>query len=307
MTPISYYRRSGNDVKPVWQELGRSYNLDMDFSADLTAVAAQLPTRWLGRPLWYRDEVESTNDLLRQMAQAGTAVDPVSGTVLVANYQSHGRGRFARRWQAPAGSSLLFSLLLRPHWRVQRNHWLTMLGSLAVAEAITAETGLAARIKWPNDIVLAIDSVWHKVGGLLLEGEVDSHGRCPWAILGIGLNVNIGSADLPPAVTPPTSLQIVAGRPISRVALLGAVLQRLEAHYEAAQDGRSPQAAWQQLLVTLGQAVSVTEANGRLFEGTAVGVDGWGSLQVKLANGQIETVVAADVSLRQKSFDIYDE
>lgn len=271
---------------------------------DLTAVAANLSTRWLGRPFFCYEEVGSTNDLLRAWVEEGTAVDPAAGTLIVADYQPHGRGRFARQWQAPAGSSLLFSLLLRPKWLVQRNPWLTMVASLAAAEAIEAQTGLVAQIKWPNDIVLAIGGVWYKVGGLLLEGEVDSHGRAPWAILGMGLNINIAPTDLPTAVTPPTSLMIAAGRPLARASILQELLVRLETYYEAAIDGHSPQPRWQQRLMTLGQTVTVTESSGQQFRGTAVGVDSWGALQIKLADEQIKTVVAGDVTLRQKSFDI---
>jgi BirA family biotin operon repressor/biotin-[acetyl-CoA-carboxylase] ligase len=274
---------------------------------DAANLHRDLQTRWLGQNLIVRERVGSTNDELKGMVAMGTAVAPPDGTVILADFQSQGRGRFDRRWQAPPGTSLLFSVLFRPNWPAQRNNWLAMLGSTAVAEAIAHQTGLEARIKWPNDVVLPLAGVWHKVSGLLLEGEVDedgdpeaASGRCQTAILGIGVNVNIPQPDLPDAPTPPTSLLLATGQPVSRIALLLDLLVRLETLYEAAVDGNhSPQPAWEQQLVTLGQSVTVTNAvSGQVVVGTAVKTDEWGHLLVRDRDGRVHTIVAGDVTLR---------
>lgn len=277
-------------------------------------LAASLKTRWLGQPTIYHASVGSTNDELKQMVAAGTAVSPSAGTVILADYQTQGRGRFDRRWEAQPGSSLLFSALFRPNWPGERTNWLTMLACLAVAKTVTAHTGLDARIKWPNDIVLNVDGVWHKVCGLLLEGNLADDGRCQSAILGIGLNVNISPAELPSAPTPPTSLLAATGQMISRRELFIELLSCLETHYEAAVNGRSPQPAWEQHLVTLGQPVTVSYSGAGTFGptetevvGTAVGTDEWGHLFVRDTAGQLRRIVAADVTLRPskhaESFD----
>jgi BirA family biotin operon repressor/biotin-[acetyl-CoA-carboxylase] ligase len=273
---------------------------------DALNIRENLQTRWLGYNLIIRISVGSTNDELKGMmakdtAQSGfgLAVTPPSGTVILADYQSQGRGRFDRRWLAPPGTSLLFSLLFRPNWPVERNNWLTMLGSVAVAETITHQTGLEARIKWPNDVMLPLAGAWHKVSGLLLEGEVDENGRCQSAILGIGINVNIAQPNLPDAPTPPTSLLVATGHSVSRLELFFDLLVRLEKLYEAAVDGRSPQPTWEQQLMTLGQLVTVTNVvSGEVMMGTAVATNEWGHLLVRGADGRVHTVVAGDVTLR---------
>ncbi|MBE7532255.1 MAG: biotin--[acetyl-CoA-carboxylase] ligase [Chloroflexi bacterium] len=263
---------------------------------EVNALRVALQTRWLGQQVFYQAEVGSTNDELKKLGET-TAVSP--GALFITDYQNRGRGRFDRRWEAPPGTSLLFSLLLRPDWPGEQNGWLTMMASLAVAEAIQSQTGLAARIKWPNDVVLPVDGNWRKVCGILLEGEMTEDGRCRQAILGVGLNVNIPAAVLPTGTTPATSLWVASGQQVSRLALLLDVLVRLENLLDAAVDGRSPQPAWKHQLMMLGQPVTATYADGGVqMVGTAVGVDEWGHLLLQTADGHQHTILAADVTLR---------
>lgn len=264
---------------------------------DVTALRTMLQTRWLGRHSFYQAEVGSTNDELKRLSQ-DTAVP--AGALFITDYQNQGRGRFDRHWEAPPGTSLLFSLLLHPNWPGEQNGWLTMMASLAVVEAITTQTGLAARLKWPNDVVLPVTGEWRKVSGILLEGEMTADGRCRQAVLGIGINVNISTATLPTGMTPATSLLAVLGQPVSRLVLLIDVLARLEDLFEAAQHGRSPQRAWQNQLMMLGDPVVVTYTAGEQLVGTAVGVDEWGHLLVQTADGRQHTILAADVTLRSQ-------
>lgn len=270
------------------------------------AVRADLTTAWLGRPYHYAATLDSTNERMKTWAvQAAADASYPAGAVLLTDFQSAGRGRLDRRWEAPPGSSLLLSVLLRPPWPARRGPWLTMLAGLAVVEAIEAVTGIPAGLKWPNDVVLAgaDDSAagsWRKVCGLLLDVTLDAAGeRLESAILGIGLNVNIPAAALPKAATPATSLLVAGGRPVARRPLLVALLRRLERHYEAALAGRSPVEAWGQRLVTLGQRVTVTAAGTAApLQGTAETVDEWGCLLVRDDAGELHTVAAGDVSLR---------
>lgn len=267
---------------------------------DVRAYQTVAQTRWLGQPLFYQAQVGSTNHELKKLSE-DTAVPP--GALFITDYQTQGRGRFDRRWEAPPASSLLFSLLLRPDWPGEQNGWLTMIASLAVAEAIEVQTGLAARIKWPNDVVLPVDGSWRKVCGILLEGDMTADGRCRQAILGIGINVNIPAAVLPAGITPATSLWAALGRPVSRLTLLLDVLVRLEDLLDAALDGGSPQPAWQNQLMLLGQSITVTYADsGAQLVGTAVGVDEWGHLLVRTVDGRQHTILAADVTLRAPGF-----
>lgn len=264
-----------------------------------SAVRAALTTSWMGRPYLYMEQVDSTNERVKAWA-----ADPhyPPGAVLLADYQSAGRGRLDRRWDAPPGTALLLSVLLRPRWPARQGAWLTMLAGLAVAEAIERLAGLPARLKWPNDVVLAAGEPgeWAKVCGLLLDATLAPSGeQLESAIIGIGLNVNIPAAALPQTASPATSLLVAGGRPVSRRALLVAVLERLERHYDAALDGRSPADAWAGRLVTLGRRVAViTPGQPASLAGTAEGVDEWGQLLVRDAAGALHTVAAGDVTLR---------
>jgi BirA family biotin operon repressor/biotin-[acetyl-CoA-carboxylase] ligase len=265
-----------------------------------TAVQAELSTRWLGRNYRYVATIGSTNESLKMMLDAGDEHEPAHGTLLLADYQSQGKGRLDRRWEAPPRSSLLLSILFRPNWPGQQAQWLTMLASLAAAEAMEAHGRLAVGVKWPNDLVIKVASKWHKVSGMLLEGSINDAGQLESAILGIGMNVNVSARHLPEAATPATSLLAATGQPIARLQLLTDFLQRLETYYDAADNGRSPQPAWRERLITLGQRVLVTHIGRSLaISGIAIDTDAWGQLLVKDDVGQLHTIAAGDVTLRE--------
>lgn len=264
-------------------------------NAELSAgnIEAALRTRWLGRRCYSLQETTSTNTVLAALAEAGVP----DGTLVLAEFQSAGRGRQGRRWVAPPGSSLLVSLLFRPGWPAAQAAWLTMLAGLASVQAVGKETGLQAALKWPNDVMVRVESQWRKVGGILLE-TVFSGETIRQAILGIGLNVNVEQAHLPETPVPATSLLVAGGRPVARLPLLSTLLLRLEEGYEAAAEGRSPQPAWDGLLMTRGRPV-VVRGEGVRLEGIATGTDEWGRLLVRDATGAIHAISAGDVTLRE--------
>jgi BirA family biotin operon repressor/biotin-[acetyl-CoA-carboxylase] ligase len=169
-----------------------------------------------GRDVYRFEEVaESTQRLLHE--------DDPEGAVAVAEEQTEGRGRLGRTWQAPAGSSVLVSVLLRPEIAAPRLPELSLVAGGAVAEAIAEVTGVDPAIKFPNDVLLD----GRKVAGILAES---SEGR---VVLGVGVNVNQSRNELPTdAQTEPTSLRIQTGEPVDRVALLAAILLRLEHAYD---------------------------------------------------------------------------
>jgi BirA family biotin operon repressor/biotin-[acetyl-CoA-carboxylase] ligase len=264
-----------------------------------TAVQSALQTKWVGRAYHYFEHITSTNNRLKEAVADGSADSPPPGTVFLANYQSQGRGRFDRRWLAPLGTSLLLSILFRPDWPPEQAQWLAMIASLAAAEAVEGMTSLSVGVKWPNDLVVQQDGMWHKFSGLLLEGRVGEDGRLQSIIIGIGINVNIPAEQLPEAVTPATSLLAATGQPIARLDLLAAFLQRLEERYEQAVQGHSPQPAWNQRLITLGKQVQVTHrGTGQPLLGIAEGTNVWGQLQIRDEHGRLHTIAAGDVTLR---------
>jgi BirA family transcriptional regulator, biotin operon repressor / biotin---[acetyl-CoA-carboxylase] ligase len=155
----------------------------------------------------------------QRMLETGDA----EGTVAVAEEQTEGRGRLGRSWQAPAGTSVLVSVLLFPPVEPPRLPELSLIGGSAVAEAILEVTGIEPAIKFPNDVLIR----GRKVAGILAES---SEGR---VVLGIGVNVNQDREQLPAdAQTEPTSLRVELGEPVNRVQLLAAVLLQLERAYD---------------------------------------------------------------------------
>lgn len=149
--------------------------------------------------------------------------DDPEGAVAVAEEQTEGRGRLGRTWHAPARTSVLVSVLLRPEIEPSRLPELSLVAGGAVAEAIADVTGIDPAIKFPNDVLVG----GRKVAGILAES---SEGR---VVLGVGVNANQTADELPgDAQTQPTSLRVELGEPVDRAALLAAILLRLERAYD---------------------------------------------------------------------------
>jgi BirA family transcriptional regulator, biotin operon repressor / biotin---[acetyl-CoA-carboxylase] ligase len=169
-----------------------------------------------GREYRYFESCPSTQRLV--------GPDDIEGTVAVAEEQTEGRGRLGRRWHAPAGTSILCSVLLRPAAPPERLPELTLVAGRACADAVTRQTGLAATVKEPNDILIG----GRKAAGILGEA------REGYVVLGIGINVNVAASELPRRFEiPATSLLEESGGPVPRAPLLAALLERLEYRYRA--------------------------------------------------------------------------
>ncbi len=169
----------------------------------------------LGRPYEFLEECESTQRLLDPSAPEGATV--------AADHQTHGRGRLGRTWEAPRARALLFSVLLRPTPPMVLWPELSLVAGEAVAAALRRETGVAAELSHPNDVLIE----GRKTAGILPEASV---GRVS---LGIGVNVNQAAEELPGETPkPPTSLRVETGREWPRAPLLAAILLELERGYD---------------------------------------------------------------------------
>jgi len=167
-----------------------------------------------GHPYRFVESTPSTQLLLGREAP--------EGAVVVADEQTAGRGRLGRRWLAPAGTSLLCSVQLRPSVKPSRLPELTGVAAHACANAIQEVAGVLPEVKFPNDLLLG----GRKLAGILAEAR---EGR---VVAGIGVNVNIRAADLPIDVDKPaTSLLVETSHEVDRGDLLVAVLDRLELRY----------------------------------------------------------------------------
>jgi BirA family biotin operon repressor/biotin-[acetyl-CoA-carboxylase] ligase len=250
------------------------------------------------------DSIDSTNRYLLDEARGGAP----QGVVAVASHQTAGRGRLGRRWEAPPGSNLLVSVLLRPDLAPDQRHLAAVVVALAAIDAVHAiDVGAAAvmtpgalevGIKWPNDL-LAADG--RKLAGVLAEADLTCSpgpGHPP-VVVGIGMNVNwpVDESDLPPElVGVATSLRQQMGRPVDVDQLLEMLLRALapRAVDLGSPAGRARQASdFQGRCTTLGARVRIELAGDR-FEGTATSLTPEGHLMVDVG-GVSRIVVAGDV------------
>jgi BirA family biotin operon repressor/biotin-[acetyl-CoA-carboxylase] ligase len=209
----------------------------------------------------------------------------------VADRQTAGRGRLDRTWEAPPGSSLLVSLLLRPKLLPTHVHSTTMAAAVAASDACEEVAGFRPLLKWPNDIVVGD----RKLGGLLAEAELKGD-AVDAVVVGMGLNVNW---DRPPPGLEDIAVAAseIAGRPVDREALLSHFLDRFEEHYSALVEPggwRGTLQNYRRLSSTLGKDVRV-ELGDEAFTGRAVEVTGEGHLLVKTAGSEVRRVPAGDV------------
>jgi BirA family biotin operon repressor/biotin-[acetyl-CoA-carboxylase] ligase len=219
----------------------------------------------LGEPREHHETIGSTNQRARELAEGGAA----HGTLVTAGEQTAGRGRQGRTWQTPAGVAIAASLVLR-----EFDGLLPLRAGLAVADV----AGATALVKWPNDVWIE----GRKVAGILVEARDD------WAVLGIGVNVALDPATLPPEVA---AIAGTLGREPSEVEpTLAELLARLE-HW--LREGKSAVlAALRERDALLGRAVRWDGGSGE-----GAGIDDAGALIVRLDDGRTTTLHAGEVTL----------
>jgi BirA family biotin operon repressor/biotin-[acetyl-CoA-carboxylase] ligase len=270
----------------------------VDGDLDIERARAQLAGASVGHTVVYRAQTASTMADAAALAQDASAAPGASGTVVVADAQSAGRGRMARRWEAPAGKALLVSVLLGGDRLPAQPGLLPAAAGLAVLEAIAAVASLPVGLKWPNDVLVGRDPTQaRKVAGILAESSF-AGGAPAHAVLGIGVNANQAAGELPPvapSAPQPTSLALELGHPVDRTALLVALCHALGRTLALPPDELL--AAWRARLWTLGKPVTVHLPGTEPLRGLAVDVAADGALVVE-AGGQRHAVYAGDVSLR---------
>jgi BirA family biotin operon repressor/biotin-[acetyl-CoA-carboxylase] ligase len=248
------------------------------------ALRGGLYTRVIGRRLLFFQEVASTMNEAARQAQAGAQ----EGTVVVAETQTAGRGRLGRSWVSRPGN-LYLTVVLRP--TLQTLPFLSCLAGVAVVRALGQTTGLRPRLRWPNDVLLG----GKKVAGILLESAVEGD-AVRYALVGIGINVDLDTSDVAEIASFATSLNAAAGNPVSREDVLRHLLQGMDSLYLQLAQGRTPLAEWKALLDTLGRRVRVSWQD-QVCWGQAEDVDELGNLQLRQDDGRLVTLTAGDVTL----------
>lgn len=234
-----------------------------------------------GRPCRFFPRLESTNSTAVEWVKNEA---PPSGSLVVADEQTAGRGRFNRRWMTPAGASIAMSVILD----CNDPRYLAPAAGLAVADTVSPLVNGDVELKWPNDV--EIDG--KKLAGILIEA-VSSTARPPVYVVGIGMNVELPpSLDFGRAVTSLAEHRLSVLGTIQRERLVAETAEQLENRL----NGPEIFAHWKERLNTLGRRVRVVVFNGSI-EGTAVDVDGEGRLVVRDDGGQLHHLSAGDVTI----------
>ena len=265
--------------------------------ADVPAYNAEAVAFGVDAPfaVEYHDALPSTNDRARALATAGA-----DETAVIAGEQTAGRGRLDREWDSPAGGVWL-SVLLRPDVPPAHAPVYTLAMAVAVTRACR-EAGVDARIKWPNDVLVAADASaesaagrnegdpagrdGRKLCGILteMEGEAD---RVAWLVVGVGLNADVAATALPPGAT---SLRAERGERVDRRRLVQRIVELFD---DLRDDPESVLPAWREHADTLGRRVRV-ETPGGVVVGEAVDVRFPGALVVRTDEGEEVRVTAGD-------------
>jgi len=252
-------------------------------------VREGLRTQTVGSGIVCFRRATSTNDIGIYLAEHGCP----DGLVVTAEVQSGGRGRLGRTWHSPAGTGLLFSVVLRPGLPLSGAQVLTFLGAVSAAKAIRALFRVPVALKWPNDLVLE----GKKMGGVLTELSAESD-LIRHAVIGIGINVNLPGREFPgPIRGTAVSVMEAAGRPVARVPLLRRILEEMDRRYAelGAGSGRLVD-EWRALTPMIGRIVRVSHPS-RVREGTVTGVDADGALLLRTPAGTVERLLAGDVTI----------
>jgi BirA family biotin operon repressor/biotin-[acetyl-CoA-carboxylase] ligase len=255
-----------------------------------TDIRSGIVTRRIGRAIHLFRTVDSTNDEAKALAVRGA----LEGTVVIADSQRRGRGRMGRPWASPGGVGIYLSVILRPAIQPHDAPSLTLLGAVAVAEAIEEVAGLAAGVKWPNDLIVR----GRKVGGILGEVAAEAS-HLHYVVLGIGINVNQTEASFEGELRhTATSLRIETGRLVDRTAMIRSLCERLDRWYNCfLSEGLAPIIeGLRQRCLTLGQRVVARSGDQQLC-GLAVDLDHAGALLIRDADQQLHRLIAGDVTL----------
>ncbi|MDD5758572.1 MAG: biotin--[acetyl-CoA-carboxylase] ligase [Desulfobulbaceae bacterium] len=267
-----------------------------------------------GDPIWQRikqaghleerrvhslQTVESTNSLALEMGRAGEK----SGTVWVAETQTKGRGRLGKCWESPAGAGLYCTVLLRPAIALPQLARVTLAAGLATALAIDEVSGLASRIKWPNDVLIA----GQKVAGILVECHM-AVGEEPLVALGVGINLQTSLEQFPGELrSRATSLLMASGRAIGKGVMLATLLRRIETVIARLEknDFSGILGEWRARDATMNKTLTWVTIDGQIVHGLSLGPDEDGLLVIRDQSGKHHHVLSGDLTLDPSTRDGY--
>lgn len=290
---INQLKEEGYQIESVSRKGYRLLESPQDILSQ-SEIESRMTTQWAGRKVFFFNETGSTNTDAKRFAEMG---EPHGATV-VADMQTAGKGRRGRGWQSPAGTSVYFTILLRPDFAPDKASMITLVMALSVAQAAEKMTNLDIKIKWPNDIVVNKK----KICGILTEmSTTPEMNEIQYVVVGVGVNANNTPEHFSEEVSQmATSLKMETGKHISRAALIEQILTCFEQNYEIFRktlDMSGLQAAYQEHLINIGAQVRVLDPAGE-YTGISKGIDPYGELIVEKDDGESVRVYAGEVSVR---------
>lgn len=240
------------------------------------------------------ESIDSTNRVATDLANRGKD----AYTVVVAEYQSAGRGRLGKNWLSVKGKGLYFSVILRPVIALEKLASITLVIGLCVAETIESLYGLKVALKWPNDLYVN----GKKLGGILVEANRLNPSGQSCLIAGIGINISMNENDLRAiSEQAATSIAIETEKNIEKRMLLNRMLNQLEnaiAIFE--ESGFEPfMAQWQSRDYLIDKKIKVVSTAREIVEGRVIGIDSTGQMRLEDDFGIIHNILSGDVRLAQ--------
>ncbi len=250
-----------------------------------------LTTFIFGKKIFTYDSIDSTNTCAKTLASAGAE----EGAVVIAEYQTAGRGRLGRTWQAESGSNLLFSTIIRPKLEINKTGLLPFFAAVGAAQALEVVTGEHFECKWPNDILIN----GKKCCGILLESSFQNN-VLDYAVIGMGVNVNqkVFDGEIKDRAT---SLSRECGKEFDRRDVFHQIMTSLELLYSEVKIGNFTITLneWKSRTTIFGKQITITQAGERL-QGHAVTLSADGGLVLETPAGH-RVCYAGDVIFTKES------
>ncbi|MBU5470021.1 biotin--[acetyl-CoA-carboxylase] ligase [Falcatimonas sp. MSJ-15] len=286
---INQLKEEGYEIEAV-QNRGYILKQTADSLSEFEIKSEINGCEWFAGDIYFYHEIGSTNDECKKLAEEGAK----HGTLVVAEKQTKGKGRRGRSWESPKGTGIWMTLLLRPDIEPYNSSGLTLVTAMAINKAVQEITGLDAKIKWPNDIVVN----GKKVTGILTEMSAQPE-MINYIVIGIGINVNTEEFPEDIAKTA-SSLKIESGKTIKRssiIALFGKYFEQYYAKYIKTQDMSLLIDEYNKELINVDRQIKVL-AKENSYTGIAKGINRHGELIVETENKELKNVVAGEVSVR---------
>ncbi len=264
-----------------------------DFSIEEIKTSLSTQSNIIARKILFFDTISSTNTYAMGLAEKGYP----EGSVIMSNTQTGGKGRLGRVWFSPPDRNIYMSIILKPPICPVDAPIITLMSAVACVSAIKKLLPTAS-IKWPNDLMISEK----KFGGILTEIKAEMD-RISYAVVGIGINVNIKAEEMTDEIMQhATSIRIETGQKQSRNIIATDVLKEMDKWYSIfLKKGKGLiLEEWLRLSSTIGKVVKAV-AGDKIFYGTAQGIDENGMLIMKLFDNSIKKISAGDITyLRQK-------